>query len=57
MLLTEHHWEFLSLTEGSRGSSESTLVKMANSWNLMRGSIFDDEQIFHLPLHLGNNII
>ena len=31
-LLTEHHWEFLSLTGGCRGSSESTLVKMSNCW-------------------------
>ena len=27
-LLTEHHFEFLSLKESCRGSSESTLVKM-----------------------------
>ena len=27
-LLTEHHLEFLSLTGGCTGSSESTLVKM-----------------------------
>ena len=27
-LLTEHHLEFLSLTEGCTGSSESILVKM-----------------------------
>ena len=31
-LLTEHHFEFLSLKEGCRGSSESTLVKMSNCW-------------------------
>ena len=31
-LLTEHHLEFLSLTEGYRGSSESALVKMSNCW-------------------------
>ena len=31
-LLTEHHLEFLSLKAGCRGSSESTLVKMSNSW-------------------------
>ena len=31
-LLTEHHLEFLSLTGGYRGSSESTLVKMSNCW-------------------------
>ena len=31
-LLTEHHLEFLSLTDGCRGSSESTLVKMPHCW-------------------------
>ena len=31
-LLTEHHLEFLSLTGGCRGPSESTLVKMSNCW-------------------------
>ena len=31
-LLTEHHLEFLSLKEGCRGSSESTLAKMSNCW-------------------------
>ena len=31
-LLTEHYLEFLSLKGGSRGSSESTLVKMSNCW-------------------------
>ena len=30
--LTEHHLEFLSLKEGSRGSSESTHVKMPHCW-------------------------
>ena len=30
--LTEHHLEFLSLKEGCRGSSESTLAKMSNCW-------------------------
>ena len=30
--LTEHHMEFLSLTGGCTGSSESTLVKLSNSW-------------------------
>ena len=29
-LLTEHYLECVSLKEGSRGSSESTLVKMSN---------------------------
>ena len=31
-LLTEHHFEFLSLTGGCKGSSESTLVKKSNCW-------------------------
>ena len=31
-LLTEHHFEFLSLTGDCRGLSESTLVKMSNCW-------------------------
>ena len=31
-LLTEHCLEFLSLTWGYTGSSESTLVKMSNCW-------------------------
>ena len=31
-LLNEHHLEFLSLKGGCRGSSEFTLVKMANCW-------------------------
>ena len=30
--LTEHHLEFLSLTGGCIGLSESTLVKMPNCW-------------------------
>ena len=29
-LLTEHHFEFLSLKGGCSGSSESTLVKMSH---------------------------
>ena len=31
-LLTEHDFEFLSLTGCITGSSESTLVKMLNCW-------------------------
>ena len=31
-LLTEHHFVFLRLNGGYRGSSESTLVKMSNCW-------------------------
>ena len=32
LLSYRHHLEFLSLKEGCRGSSESTLVKMSNCW-------------------------
>ena len=31
-LLTEHYLEFLSLTGGCTGSSQSTLVKMPHCW-------------------------
>ena len=31
-LLTEHHFEFLSLRGGCIGSSESTHVKMPHCW-------------------------
>ena len=31
-LLTEPHWEFLSLKGGCRGSSESTLAKIPHCW-------------------------
>ena len=31
-LLTEHHLEIISLKEGCRVSSESTLVKKSNCW-------------------------
>ena len=31
-LLTEHHFEFLGLTGGCTGLSESTLVKMPHCW-------------------------
>ena len=31
-LLTEHHLEFVSLTGGCTGWSESTLVKMSHCW-------------------------
>ena len=34
-LLTEHHLEFLSLKEGSRGSYESTLINCQIVGNLM----------------------
>ena len=31
-LLTKHHLEFLTLTGGCRGSSETTYVKMSHCW-------------------------
>ena len=37
-LLTEHHFEFLCLKGGCRGSSESTLVKMSNCWKPHTGA-------------------
>ena len=39
-LMTEHHLEFLSLTGGCRGSSESTLVKMSNCWKCQAAAQF-----------------
>ena len=39
-LLTEYPLEFLSLTGGCRGSSESTLVKMSIVGNLMHWLLF-----------------
>ena len=33
-LLTEHDWEFISLTGGCTGSSESIDVKMPHCWEL-----------------------
>ena len=41
-LLTEHHLEFLSFKGGCRGSSESTFVKMSNSWKSHAAA-----QLFH----------
>ena len=39
-LLTEHHFEFLSLKGGCTGSSESTLVKLPVLEITCRGSCF-----------------
>ena len=46
-LLTEHHLEFLSLTGGNKGSSESTLVKMPHCWK--------SHVTAHMFFHTGNN--
>ena len=59
-LLTEHHFEFLSLKGGCRGSSESTHVKMPHCWKshvtahfkLARVTTFwccDQDAMLHLP--------
>ena len=39
-LLTEHHLEFLSLTGGCIGWSESTLVKMPHCWKYISRLIY-----------------
>ena len=39
-LQTEHHLEFLSFQGGSRGLSESTLVKMSNCWKSQAAAQF-----------------
>ena len=41
-LLTEHHWDFLSLKGGCTGSSESSLVKKPHCWES-----FVVTQLFH----------
>ena len=53
-LLTEHHFEFLSLKGGCRGSSESTLVKCQMLEISCRGSI--DFISSHLFLSLTSMI-
>ena len=59
-LLTEHHLEFLGLKVGSRGSSESTHVKMSNCWKshalahfLFKRFLDSDVKIFLKGLQLG----
>ena len=44
-LLTDYHFEFLSLT-GCRGLSESTLVRMSNYWKSHAAA-----QLFYGLLH------
>ena len=44
-LLTELNFEFLSLTGGCRGSSESTHVKMSNCWKS------------HATAHIGMHLL
>ena len=49
-LLTEHHEEFLSLTGGCRGSSESTLVKMPHCWKSHATAIIEVVFLKHFAL-------
>ena len=55
-LLTEHHLEFLRLKGGCTGSSESTLVRMLQSWKShVVAHFLPDQNLTHcvlLPLHL-----
>ena len=41
-LLTEHHFEFLSLKGVCRGSFESKLVKMSNCWKSHAAALYID---------------
>ena len=50
-LLTEHHFEFLSLKGGYTGSSEPTLVKIPHCWK-SHGSFF-----FFSNTNKGNNYV
>ena len=52
-LLTEYHLEFLSLTRGCRGLSESTLVKMSNCWKSNAGAqmIFNQWKIMFIDIY------
>ena len=49
-LQTEHHFEFLSLKGGCRGSSESTLVKMPHCWKL-HVTAYIQTALLTLPCH------
>ena len=51
-LLTERHLEFLSITGGCRGPSESTLVKMSNCWKSRALA-----QFICLSLHLWMQVL
>ena len=59
-LLTEHHLKIISLKEGCRGSSNSTLVKMSNCWKshaaahiLYYYKSLDGKQYIHTTLILS----
>ena len=50
-LLTEHHFEFLSLTEDCTGSSESTHVKMPHCWKSHVGAQIFDTRLSKYSVH------
>ena len=56
--LTEHHLEFLSLTGGYTGSTESTLVKMTHCWKshvaaqIIMCKLKPNDVVAQLPRHL-----
>ena len=50
-LLTEHHLEFLSLTGGCKGSSESTLVKVPHCWTSHVAAQMILGQLIEIELH------
>ena len=52
-LLTERHLEFLSITGGCRGPSESTLVKMSNCWKSRALAHFLCLYVFILSIYVG----
>ena len=71
-LLTEHHFEFLRLKGGCRGSSESTLVKMPHFGNHMSRLTYPSlpesastcmiyylpvSMIYYLPVSMNNGIV
>ena len=51
-LLTKHHLEFLSLSGGCRGSTESTLVKMSNCWKSHAAAhiLYEENSLFQNQL-------
>ena len=59
-LLTEHHFEFLSLKGGCRGSSESTMSKCHFVGNLMPRLKYESDEVGRdslLVLHTYHPVI
>ena len=49
-LLTEHHFEFLSLKGGCTCSSESTHVKMPHCWQSHVAAHIGLTELLHFPI-------